>query len=56
MGSLRNQAGAQQALHERIEWLRELERRLADRDATPILLGAVRELLMEAEAEIESNR
>jgi hypothetical protein len=38
MGSLRNQAGAR-ALEERIDALREREQRLAETDASPILLA-----------------
>jgi hypothetical protein len=55
MGSLHNRA-REQALQERIDALRELEKRLAEQDTSPALLGAIRELLMEAEAELESGR
>jgi hypothetical protein len=54
MGSLRDRARAQ-ALQERIDALRDLEKRLAEQDTSTMLLGAVRELLMEAEAELESG-
>jgi hypothetical protein len=48
MGSMRE---GQETHQVRLQLLRDLERRLADDNASPMVLAAIRELLNEAEAE-----
>ena len=53
MGSMRQE---QQKTHQlRLQLLRDLERRVADHNASPMLLAAIRELLSEAEAEAPTD-